>query len=181
MPPNSIIPDDSRHASSNSSVIVLVLIFVILVGASVYMYKSGIFGTKMPATEETKAPVYSQDKVVVTGTDLKSAGPARDKLPAIFAKDFPLPANAVITESVTTDYPERKVTLSTFGYTTSLSPKEAYALYESYLTKNGYVSTKESKKVDQYIMGTKNNDDLSVIVGLNGKSTMVNISFLDRK
>ena len=181
MPPNSIIPDDSRHASSNSSVIVLVLIFAVLVGASVYMYKSGTFGSKTPVVEEAKTPAYTQEKVVVTSTDLKAPTPAKDKIPTAFAKDFPLASGAVIIESLTTDYPERKITLSSFVYTTNAPAKEVYALYEPYFTKNGYVSAQDGKKVNQYIAGTKNNDDLGVIIGSNGKNTTVNVTFLDRR
>ncbi len=179
MPPH-LIPEEKK--TTNSSVLVLVLIFILLVAVSVYMFKSGTFTKKgAGVTQEASKPVYTSEKVVVTGTDLSATIPAKDKIPSAFAKDLPLPAGAVIIESLTSDYPERMVTLSTLVYTTSLSQKEIYALYEPYFTKNGYVTAKDGKKADQYITSTKNNDDFGVIIGTNGKNTTVNVTFLDRR
>ena len=181
MPPNSIIPDESRHASSSRSVIVLVIVFILLVGVSVYMYKTGMFRMGSDGEQKNDTPQYTEEKVVVTGADLSDSVPVKDKIPAAFSKDIPLAKDAIVIESLTTDYPEKNMSLSNFTYTTALSAAEVFALYEPYFTKNGYVSGKDAVKKNEYITGVKNNDDFGVIIGNNGKNTVVNVSFLDRR
>lgn len=181
MPPQNIISDQASRKSSLGSVIALVVIFLLLVGASVYMYKSGAFDTKDGDTKTPAEQPFTEEKVVVTGADLSAGVPLRNKIPAAFAKDIPVPADAVVVESLTTDYPEKMMMMSTFVYTTKQSAKAIYALYEPYLAKNGFVAAAEGKKDSEYVTGVKDGDDLGVIIGSNGTDTVVNVVFLDRR
>jgi len=168
MPPETV-------KNSNKSALVVVIILIIAFGAFFLLKKQS---SNTDSTDKT--PQGTQEKVDVKEVDLsKVTGDGR--VPTSFPDDLPLDASS-ITKSYVADFPERGVTQNTISYNSTKKRDALYKEYLTYMTKNGYTFAEDGQNETLgALYGTKDNDDLSIIVRSEGSLTVVDITYLDRK
>lgn len=166
----------------SQSIVFIVALFIILLIVAFAMTslskKPASEGT--PATTETPTTKTTKTEVKVDKVDLTTAqGDAR--LPQGFPTDIPVETTGAF-ESYTADYPTRNFTQYTVSYTTTKTIKDTYALYLSYMTKAGYTFRSDGKDEKHgFLYGTKDNNDLSVVVSAKGSETSVQMSYLKKR
>jgi hypothetical protein len=107
--------------------------------------------------------------------------PVAGRLPAGFPAEIPVEIEGV-TEAYARTYPERGVTQYTVVYKSASSLTEKFSEYESYMESAGYISAEDGSNMSSnFLSGTKDNDDLSVVLSIDGESTVVNLTYLDRE
>jgi hypothetical protein len=155
---------------------VLVLTALILVVAVAFM------ATRKDVRIADEANLTNPEEVVVRVTDLSSQE-AAERLPEGFPSGIPVETGSV-TESIVSDYAARGMTQYTVSYTSTKGPVELFAEYERYMKAEGYEFSPQGIDAERgTLYGTKDNDDLSVVVyaaqGVTGST--VQIAFLDRR
>jgi len=177
MPPT--IP--SKEKSYATSVPALVIIFLILIGVSIWMYTSGIFVPKTPvAVQEGITQTASKETTTVRNVDLTQKT-NRDQLPLGFPKNIPVDTSSRLTQSYVLAFPERNMSQYTAGFTTKETVVSQYKLYLDFMTNSGYLFAADGKNLNTSLYGTKDNDDLSVVFSNQNGITNVSISYLDRQ
>lgn len=163
------------------SIIFIVALFVILliIAFALSSFSKGPVKEPTPNTT-TQAQTQKTTEVTVEKVDLtKAQGDAR--LPKGFPADIPVDATGAF-ESYTADYPTQHATQYTVSYATQKTVKDAYDLYLSYMTKNGYTFRPDGKDAKNgFLYGTKDNNDLSILVSSKGTFTSVQMTYLVRK
>ncbi len=164
----------------SQSIVFIVALFIILLIVAFAMSSL----SKKPVSEGTPATSQTptqkpKTEVKVDKVDLTTAqGDAR--LPQGFPTDIPVETTGAF-ESYTANYPTRNFTQYTVSYTTTKSVKDTYALYLSYMTKAGYTFRSDGKDEKHgFLYGTKDNNDLSVVVSTKGTETSVQMSYLKK-
>lgn len=174
MPPeqNMGAPVQNSHKTLIYSIIALVILLVVVVFLATISKKS--------PNGKIDKPEVTKENVVVSKVDLNSAS-GKDKLPQGFPTFIPVETSDAF-ESYSASYPERKLTQYTVSYKTSKSVADKYDEYLSFMTKNGFTFTRDGQnKVAGTLYGTKNGDDLLVVVSKSDDKTSVQISYLDRQ
>jgi len=176
MPPEQKIYNASQSSKVNY---VYVIIFLLIVLGLIFAFAPSFNKNKKttgPSVDE-KAP---DENVVVTKVDLKNTT-GQDKIPQGFPLYIPLETNDAY-ESYTMDYKERNLTQYSVSYQTSATVSQKYKEYLDVMTKNGFEFAKDGKnEATGFLLGSKNNDDLTVVISRSGEKTSVQISYLDRK
>jgi hypothetical protein len=142
------------------------------------MYSSGMFGSR---AQDPIAETQPTPKAVATmiPTDLAQKSD-RDQLPAGFPTDIPVDTSSKLSQSYVLNDPERNIKQYTVEFNTKLSAEAEYKNYLDFMNANGYNFAEKSKKINFYLYGTKNNDDLSVVFSSQNNVTTVSISYVDR-
>lgn len=173
------MPIEPKKSQSLIFIVALFIILIIIAFAMMSLSKKPTGGenSSAPQTPTTKT---TTTEVKVDKVDLTTAqGNAR--LPQGFPTDIPVETTGAF-ESYTADYPTRNFTQYTVSYTTTKSVKDTYALYLSYMTKAGYTFRSDGKDEKHgFLYGTKDNNDLSVVVTPKGTETSVQMSYLKKR
>ncbi len=152
---------------------VLVILFLVIFGLSKVLKRD------TPQNPTANTPV--QEEVVVKKIDLTKATSPQEKIPQGFPTYIPIETGEAY-ESYSMDYPERNVTQYSLSYVTNASKAVKYKEYVDFMTKNGFEFTKDGKNESAgFLYGTKNGDDLTIVIASTGTKTSVQISFLDRR
>ena len=150
------------------NLVVLLIVLLIVIAGGTVLYKKFF---KKPITKEN---------VIVTkveNTDKEGIKNILEKFP----KDIPVDIER-IAESYSSDYSDHGVTLSTLSYVSGKQKSDLYIEYQSYLIDNHFVIDATSDNAEQgTIIGTKDNDDLSIAISENNGLRMVRLAFTDRK
>jgi cytoskeletal protein RodZ len=87
-----------------------------------------------------------------------------------------------VTQSVTSDYPDRKTTLYTVVYTSTKQQEELRTIYNNFLKKNGYVIKVNKPTTKSTIFSaTKNKNDITIIITPQGVKMQVHIDYVSRQ
>jgi len=163
----------------SQSIIFIVALFVILL---IVAFAMSSFSKKAPTTTPpvtTENQPQKTTEVKVSKVDLTTAqGDAR--LPQGFPTDIPVETTGAF-ESYIADYPTQNATQYTISYTTTKSVKDTYALYLAFMTKADYTFRPDGKDAKNgFLYGTKDNNDLSIVVSTKGTQTSVQMTYLKR-
>ncbi len=100
------------------------------------------------------------------------------KLPAGFPTTIPVEQKS-ITESYSAYYQANKATQYTVSYESLKSVSEKWDEYNTFMTQNGYTIPKETSiKSKGLISGTKDKDNLSVVIVTQNNKTVVHLTLL---
>jgi hypothetical protein len=169
---------------SDKKITVIVILSMVIFGLACVMQVINKSGNAIPSTNTTNESLqtgFTKENVTVLKTNLsKSAGTS--KVPAGLPNDIPI-ETANVTESYTAIYPDKGFTQYTISFITSRTVALTLSDYSSYMKKAGYTMMANigSNKVHNYLYGTKNNNDLSVVVNLSNGKTVVQLAYLKRK
>lgn len=173
MPPeqNMGAPVQNSHKTLIYSAIALIIVLLVVVFLATISKKS---------PSNTQKPEVTKENVLVNKVDLNSTSD-KEKLPQGFPAFIPVETKDAF-ESYSASYPERKITQYTVSYKTSKTVSEKYDEYLSFMTKNGFTFSNDGQnKETGTLYGTKNGDDLLVVVSKSEDKTSVQISYLDRQ
>ncbi len=177
MPPeqkNIGIPSNPSKKTIPLLVGMFVVLLLIILGSALVSKKD-----PKPTTEQVSGE--SQEKVTVVKTDLKTVTDESQKIPQGLPQYIPVETKDTY-ESYVMNYEDRNLTQYSVSYLTATSPSLKYREYLDVMTKNGFVFGKDGKNESQgFLYGTKDNDDLTIVISKSGSKTSVQISFLDRK
>lgn len=177
MPPeqkNIGIPNNSSKKTIPLLVGVFVVLLFIILGSTFVSKKDS-----KPTPEQVSGG--NQEKVSVVKTDLKSVTDESQKIPQGLPGYIPVETKDAY-ESYIMNYEERNVTQYSVSYLTATSPSIKYKEYLDVMTKNGFIFSRDGKNESQgFLYGTKDNDDLTIVISKSGSKTSVQISFLDRR
>lgn len=150
---------------------VMALAAIILMVSAFYAYKDS--NPASPASSEGSATVSQEPAKTDFGTDV----------PADFPTNIPLEKGVTVEQSYSLNYVGQKQL--TIVFLSAKTVKENYALYESFLAKEGWtVSNKyESSKLSS-LYGTKESNEMNVTISEKSSSapvkSQVSISILKR-
>jgi len=150
------------------NIAVLLIVLLIIIGGGAVLYKKFY---KKPITKE------NVNVSKVENTDATGIKNILEKFP----KDIPVDIERV-GESYSSDYSDRGVTVSSISYVSAKEKLDLYIQYQAYLIDNHFVIDAASDNAEQgTIIGTKDNDDLSIAISENNGLRMVRLAFTDRK
>jgi hypothetical protein len=122
-----------------------------------------------------------KEDVSVSDVNLLTAEGA-ERLPVGFPSDIPVEVGGAY-ESYAMDYEDRGVKQYTVSFVASESFEAAYRLYADYLSQNGFISERDlvfRNQNPETLYGTRDNDDISIVITQNDERVDVQISYLDR-
>jgi hypothetical protein len=147
---------------------VLLIVLLIVVAGGTALYKKFY---KQPITKEN---------VVVTRAENADTGGIKNIIEK-FPKNIPVDTERV-GESFSSDYSDRGVIVSSISYVSAKEKLDLYIQYQAYLIDNHFVIDAENDNAEQgTIIGTKDNDDLSIAISENNGLRTVRLAFTDRK
>lgn len=155
--------------STESRSILSALVVVAIIVGGVYWWKER--APDEPAQNISRDNVEVENFLAHTG-----AGRVPGGLPA----GLPLETENV-RESLSQNYVEKGVILSSYAYITSKTPAEVLASYKVYFNDNGFIIGEEAElKGVSFIRARKTVDDILIMVSEKGAEVEVKISYTDR-
>lgn len=157
-------PENTQsHNNKNISILIVVAILLIVIAYSIM---------KLPFSDQKQDPNVSWADT--------SAENQMDRLPKGFPQNIPVEIDN-LEESYSIDY-EEGVTQSVVSFYTATSADDAFFLYEYFMTEEGYDFGPSGKSpTDKTLRGSKNGNDLTVIVGTLNEGVFVQINYLNRE
>jgi hypothetical protein len=147
---------------------VLLLVLLIVIAGGTVLYK-----------KLYKKPITKENVVVTTAENTDAEGV--NKILKLFPEGLPFDSERVV-ESFSSDYADHSVVQSGVSYLSGKEKSELYEEYQIYLIENHFVIDATSNNADQgTLIGTKDNDDLSVAISENNGVRIVRLAFTDRK
>ena len=166
-----------EHTSIKKLLTLIVVAVVVVVGALVLanVKKKDKEVAKIQGTQN------SPEGVKVSHVDLAKASTPKEKIPQGLPSGIPLETNNV-RESYSAEYQDLNAIQYTVVFTTNSSVAEKFQEYVTYMKSQGYQITHQDKDAAvKYVYGSKDNDDLSVVISRQGESTQVQLTYLDRQ
>lgn len=152
-------------------------VFVVaILGGSWFIYTK--YGSKQRVLPTSDFVFDKENDMKFVKTDVVKTGGS--KLPVGFPADIPVESGA-IEDSYKGQFSNVKATQYTVSYTSPKTKTDLLALYNKYMTDNGY--TIQPQPTSQTILqtsGYKGNDSLSVVISSQKGISLVQISYVDR-
>lgn len=153
-------PSGNEHKKIFSVVLIAIVLVIVL---------SGIYYFKRSGTVTQK---FSSENVKVRDN--------KNQVPSGFPKDLKI--EGVITQSSTQEYVDRKATLYSLSYDSTVQAEELYARYGEYLKTNKYQIVNQSKSSSLMTYDANNGENsLSVVITPLKNSAKVVVSYFVRK
>ena len=160
--------------SQNTKIILIAVVILLVLGIGYVLLKDRI----SKGTEEGKPSSYDAQRpmnVVVENTPAHSGALS---VPEGFPEDIPV-ETSTITESTTTNYPDRSATQLSVSYQSSKKPALKYQEYKDYMSQAGFtIKEGDVSSPVKIIFGTKSNINLTVAISGMADKTLVQISYL---
>lgn len=172
LPPTSTPPQPQpvtleSHPHQN---LLLPLAALVLLVVSVLV----VYTMRKPGSEFTK------ENVSVVKADLNSANQL-SRLPADFPTNTPV-ETANLTDSLSMHYEDRAAVLYTVTYTSEDTNIRAYARWLTYMEEEGYNIPETGRNMEQWTLyGTKDNNELTLVISSRERGTQVQVSYLARQ
>jgi len=167
----------------NNNKIIFIVIGIVVVLALLYFFMPKGAPQNVDQTEQQQQ-VEEQEvnnvDISLNQVDVENTENDIDKLPKGFPTDIPVEL-ANITESYSTDYKDAGFVQKSLVYTSEKSVAKLFSEYETFMKDSGYeISDSTTDEGYAYLYGSKNGDDLSVVLEGSDGSTIASITYLDR-
>ena len=163
----------------NRNIIVLTFVVIALAAAVYFFIKNKTANN--PLEENQKSDIqYTKNNVDVKKVDLNLAKTLAEKLPAGFPNSIPVEIENIV-DGYTMNYKDEGVMLHSIRYESEETVSKKFSEYLNFMVKSGFSISKDGQdEKNGVLIGDKDNDNLTILIGVQAGKTSVLISYLNR-